>query len=97
MEKIILQIWEESILDDSPILLGASLHINEEMCNNFINEKYKNRTNKTPKKYIRKIGNHTNCLVSKTLYSEILDKGGTIFIKDHQLHNLVMFNKLIEV
>lgn len=97
MEKVILQIWEESNLGTEPILIGASVHLNEEICNKYIEEKYKSRTNKIPKTYVRKIGKYTTCLISNMLYNEVLSKGGTLFIKDHQLHNLVMFNKLIEI
>jgi len=97
MEKVVIQIWEESSIDNPPMLIGASIHLNEEICENYILDKYKNRTNKTPKTYIRKTGGFTNCLISKTLYNDLISKDGTMFIKDHQLHNLVMFNKLIEI
>lgn len=98
MEKVILQIWEESTLTEDSIIIGASIHLNEEICNLYIEGKYKNRTDKViPNKYVRRVGKYTECIISITLYNDVLSKGGTLYIKDHQLHNLVMFNKLTEL
>lgn len=97
MEIAYIQIWEESSENSDPITIGASIHINEENCINYIESKYKKRPKKVPKKYIYKLGNYTKCMISKTLYEQVKIENGFTFIKDYQLYNLVIFNKIVEI
>jgi hypothetical protein len=97
MEIAYIQIWQEYTKDEDPIIIGASLHKNEESCINYIESKYKTRNTKSvPKKYISILGKYTKCMVTKHMFYEIEHKD-FVFVRDHQLYNLVMFNKLIEL
>ncbi len=97
MEVAYIQIWQEYTLDKDPMIIGASFHKTEQNCIDYIESKYKDRKSKPiPKKYTAVLGKYTKCMITKYMSSEIEDKN-IVFIKDHQLYNLVMFNKLIEI
>jgi hypothetical protein len=98
MEVAYIQIWEEYNINTDPILIGASIHITEDNCSSYIeaNTLKIRKNKKIPDKYTYHLGRYSKCMITKTLHEQ-LKPNGYIFIKDHQLHNLVMFNKLIEI
>ena len=95
MNKVFLQIWEESSKNEiQPD--GASLHLTTDDLKIFTNLVYKNRTNDTPDSYVRKVGEFSEALISDSLYN-ILSEKKSIKLEEYEFNNLVGLNDIKNV
>jgi hypothetical protein len=95
MNKVFLQIWEESSKNEiQPD--GASLHLTTDDLKIFTNLVYKNRTNDTPDSYVRKVGEFSEALISDGLYN-ILSEKKSIKLEEYEFNNLVGLNDIKNV
>ena len=95
MNKVFLQIWEESSKNEiQPD--GASLHLTTDDLKIFTNLVYKNRTNDTPDSYVRKVGEFSEALISDGLYN-ILSEKKSIKLEEYEFNNLVALNDIKNV
>lgn len=95
MNKVFLQIWEESIKSNiQPD--GASLHLTRSDINKFISSVYKDRTNNVPESYTRVVGVPSEVVVSDSLY-DILMKQKSIKLEEYEFNNLVGLNDIKNV
>ena len=91
----ILQIWEESQLDNI-LPDGASLHIDEKSLKSFINSVYNNRKDEVPDSYSRVVGESSTVEISETIYNILLQKK-TIKLEEYEFNNLVNLNEIKNV
>lgn len=95
MNKVFLQIWEESSKNEiQPD--GASLHLKTDDLKIFTNLVYKNRTNDVPDSYIRTVGEFSEALISDSLYN-ILSEKKSIKLEEYEFNNLVGLNDIKNV
>jgi len=95
MNKVFLQIWEESSKNEiQPD--GASLHLTTDDLKIFTNLVYKNRTNNVPDSYMRKVGEFSEALISDSLYN-ILSEKKSIKLEEYEFNNLVALNDIKNV
>lgn len=94
MEKVILQLWEESSNGDiQPD--GCSLHIDNKSHNEFTSDLYLSRICKDlPESFERAIGNPIEVSVTKEIF-EILKKNQSVRIQQYEMNNLLNLNEII--
>jgi len=95
MNKVFLQIWEESsnnqIQPD-----GASIHLTQNDLFKFKSLVYENRTDNVPESYIRVVGDFSEALVSDSLYN-ILSEKKSLKLEEYEFNNLVGLNDIRNV
>ena len=74
MNKVVLQLWEESDIEKGNIVDGCSLHINIIERNKYINCVYNNIKHLIPDTYDRIIGNCVNVYVEDDIYKSICEE-----------------------
>ena len=95
MNKVVLQFWEESIRDKSPILSGCSIHLDNQEKVRFINSIYNERdVEDIPNEYERVLGDGLDAYIEDNLF-EILKKDKSLRIYQNQYSNLLNMNELI--
>jgi hypothetical protein len=95
MNKVFLQIWEESSKNEiQPD--GASLHLTTDDLKTFTNLVYKNRISDVPDSYIRTVGEFSEALISDSLYN-ILSEKKSIKLEEYEFNNLVGLNDIKNV
>jgi hypothetical protein len=94
MKSAILQIWEESMSDDKIIPDGASLHINENDRNEYVNKVYMFRGSKVPANYNRICGTQVEVSISELLYSK-LEITKSIRLEEYEFNNLIKFKEIV--
>lgn len=92
MNKVFLQIWEES-MNDNIQPDGASIHLTKSDVERFVSSIYKERTKNVPESYTRIVGDSSEVLVSDSLY-EILTKKKSIKLEEYEFNNLVGLNDI---
>lgn len=65
MNEAILQIWEESTLNDCIRQDGCSIHLNSDLRNKYINSYYLDIGDEVPENYERAIGESCYVIVNK--------------------------------
>ncbi len=90
----LLQLWQHSTRDKGSVPDGCSLHINNEDRNVFIENTFKKRNKKTPKKYIRPVGNYIEVELNENIYKILYEKG-SIKIKQNEFRNLIALEDII--
>ncbi len=95
MNRVILQIWEESDKNDGIFNDGCSVHIDEVERNTYISNVYKNReSSNIPQKYERVVGGEIEIFASDSLYDIIL-REKSIRLSEVEFNNLLKFEDLI--
>lgn len=95
MNKVILQVWEESERSCGIRPSGCSLHTSLLERDNYITEMYKDRTLKNvPKEYDRVIGIPIDVFISDTLFNEVKDKG-SLRLMESDMNNLWNMEEII--
>ena len=94
MNKVILQIWEESERGFGVRPDGCSLHINSEERNIYIKSIYDNRDSEVPTEYDRIVGDEFLAFIGDDLF-EIVNRDKSIRITEYQMNNLISMEDLI--
>lgn len=95
MNKAILQIWEESSIDNNILPIGGTLHIDTKERNNYVNKMYNDRDiNNIPNTYERISGNETEVLINDSIFNILLERK-TVVLEEYELNNLVNMNEII--
>jgi hypothetical protein len=94
MNKIILQLWEESNLNDINLSNGCSLHIDLNEKNKYIKSIYDNRDSNVPDKYDRIVGDSVSVLISDELYNNLI-KNKNLKLSESSFQNLKKFSDII--
>ena len=94
MNRVIMQLWEESERGCEIRPDGCSLHISSSDRTKYINEIYSNRgvECKVPNEYDRAIGSEIEIFVTDSLFKSI---NGTIKITECEFNNLVKMEEII--
>jgi hypothetical protein len=95
MNKIILQLWEESNAKDGFLSDGCSLHIDSIERNKYISEIYKGRdSSNVPSEYDRIVGEEVIAFVPDKIY-DLVEKDGTLKLSEPAFQNLLKFDEII--
>jgi hypothetical protein len=95
MNKVVLQLWEESTRGKEPAPCGCSIHIDESSKDIFINSIYEGRRDKpVPDTYDRIIGPSIDVFVSESLYKKISELS-SIKLEQSEFSNLINFEEII--
>ena len=95
MNRVILQIWEESDKSNGIFSDGCSIHIDEIERNTYVSNIYKNReSSEIPQKYERVVGGEIEVFVSDSIY-EIILRDKSIRLSEVEFNNLLKFEDLI--
>lgn len=95
MKKAILQIWEESLSDDNVIPDGASLHLDINLRNDYVDSLYKYRGDiHVPESYLRITGQYEEVMISEAIYNK-LEISRTIVLKENEFNNLIQFKEIV--
>lgn len=95
MNKVILQLWEESNSNHDFLSDGCSLHLNLLYRDRYVESIYKDRSEEVPDKYDRIVGESVDVFVSDNLYDMLLRDGGNIKLSEPSFHNLIKFEDII--
>ena len=95
MNKVILQLWEESNQNDGVFSNGCSIHINEDERIKFVSNIYSNReSSDIPNEYDSVVGEGIEVFVTDSIYN-LVDASKSIKISEVELQNLIKFEDLI--
>lgn len=94
MNKVSLQIWEESERGFGSRPDGCSIHIDSEARIKYIDSIYDLRGDSVPNIYDRVIGSELEAFVDDDLFKMVLDKK-SIRLIEPELNNLIKFEELI--
>lgn len=95
MNKVILQLWEESNQNDGVFSNGCSIHLNEDERLKFISNIYSNREpSDIPNEYDSVVGEGIEVFVTDSIYN-LVDVSKSIKISEVELQNLIKFEDLI--
>lgn len=95
MNKVILQLWEESNSNLGFLSDGCSLHLSLSYRDNYVKSIYKDRSEEVPDKYDRIVGESVEVFISDNLYDMLLRDGGDIKIPESSFQNLIKFEDII--
>jgi hypothetical protein len=95
MNKVILQLWEESNSKDQFLSNGCSLHLNVKEREIYVSSIYNTRDNSNiPNKYDRIIGECVEVFVEDKIFNMILE-GNSVKINESSFQNLLKFEEII--
>jgi hypothetical protein len=95
MNKAILQIWEESSIDNNILPIGGTLHIDSKERNEYVNRIYDGRdSNQIPNSYERISGSEVEALINDSIFNILLEKK-TVILEEYELNNLVNMKEII--
>jgi hypothetical protein len=96
MNKAILQIWEESSVDNNILPIGGTLHIDTKERNEYVNRIYASRdSNQVPTNYDRVTGREVEALVNDSIFNILLEKK-TVILEEYELNILVNMREIIK-
>lgn len=93
MNKVLLQLWEESSTDNSFLSDGCSLHIDLTQRNNYISTIYGDRSQNIGG-YDRIVGDFLEVFVTDKLY-EMIKEQKTVKLPESSFQNLLTFEDII--
>ena len=94
MNKVILQLWEESIKGSSSIPDGCTIHINSIEKDKYIEKIYSIRIGKEiPDHYERIVGQSIEGFVEDEVYQKLIVEKN-IRLSQNELNNLIYFEEL---
>jgi hypothetical protein len=95
MNKVLIQIWEESIREVGTRPDGCSLHIDNQERDRYISSVYEKRTDsKVPDEYDRVVGYPIDALIEDVLFKKLKSEK-TIRIEEHSLRNLIGMEEIV--
>jgi hypothetical protein len=95
MNKVILQIWEESERGFGTRPDGCSMHIDSKERENYIRSIYESRNSDEyiPKEYDRIVGEGIDAFIEDTLF-DLVQKDKSIRITQYQMNNLMGMDEI---
>lgn len=94
MNKIIIQLWEESTVNQNPISDGCSIHISIDHRNEYVDQIYNERKGKkVPQTYERIVGGVIEAFIEDNLYNRLINEKN-MRLSQIELNNLVYFEEL---
>ena len=94
MNRVILQLWQESNINGELLSDGCSLHISLSERDNYVSYIYKNRGEEVPERYDRIVGDSVEVFVSDNIYNTLLsDKN--MKVPESAFQNLLKFEDII--
>lgn len=94
MNKVFLQLWEESNTKEGFLSDGCSLHINLEERNKYVSSIYDDRDENVPNQYDRKIGDEVVVFVDDKIYN-MIESEKTVKLDEASFQNLLKFEEII--
>lgn len=95
MNKAVLQIWEQSVIDDGIRQDGCSIHLDLDLRNKYVNKFYSRRLSKSvPIKYIKAVGDPVNIYVTDQVFN-VLNTKKDIRLMQNELNNLVLLQDIM--
>ena len=94
MNKVILQLWEESERGFGTRPDGCSIHIDSDNRNNYIKSIYDSRKDEVPNIYDKIIGSELEAFIDDDLFKK-LNEEKSIRLIEPELNNLIKFEELI--
>lgn len=95
MNKVFLQLWEESNAKDGFLSDGCSLHIDLKERDNYVASIYRGRIDSSiPNQYDRIVGNWVEVYVDDKLYNMILNEK-SVKLPENAFQNLLKFEEII--
>jgi hypothetical protein len=94
MNKVILQLWEESERGFGTRPDGCSIHIDSENRNKYIKSIYEYRCDVVPDIYERIIGSELEAFIDDDLFKK-LNEEKSLRLIEPELNNLIKFEELI--
>ena len=95
MNKVILQLWEESNTKEGFLSDGCSLHLNVEERNKYISSIYSERDgNNIPNQYDRIVGEYVEVFVDDKIYYMIVSEKN-VKLNEAAFQNLLKFEEII--
>ncbi len=94
MNKVVLQLWEESERGFGTRPDGCSIHIDSDNRNNYIKSIYDSRSDKVPNTYDKIIGSELEAFIDDELFKKLNDEKSLRLIEP-ELNNLIKFEELI--
>ena len=96
MNKIILQLWEESERGWGTRPDGCSIHTDIDERKKFLNKIYQKRENdiQVPDEYDRIVGEEIEAFVDDSIYQKVIENK-TIRLSEIELNNLITFEQII--
>jgi RNA processing factor Prp31 len=95
MNKVFLQLWEESNTEEGFLSDGCSLHINLKERDKYVTSVYKGRDNSSiPNEYDRIVGDWIEVFVDDKLYNMILTDM-SVKLPENSFQNLLKFEEII--
>jgi hypothetical protein len=94
MNKVVLQLWEESNTKEGFLSDGCSLHINLEERNKYISSIYSERDDNVPNQYDRTVGDEVIVFVDDKIFNMIeIEK--SVKLNEASFQNLLKFEEII--
>ena len=95
MNKVILQLWEESNTKEEFLNDGCSLHLNVKERDIYVSSIYNNRHNSTiPNQYDRVVGQCIEVFVEDKIFNMIIEEK-SVKINEAAFQNLLKFEEII--
>lgn len=94
MNKVILQLWEESERGWGTRPDGCSIHIDLNQHKKYITESYKDRGDDVPDTYERVVGDAIEAFVDDRLLF-IIEKEKSVRLFENELNNLINMEEII--
>lgn len=94
MNKVLLQFWEESECGCVVRPDGASLHLDINSYNKYLNKIYNKRVNVIPNEYNRIIGSIIEVKVNDNIYNMISSKCN-LRLAQYELNNLIKLKEIM--
>lgn len=94
MNKVILQLWEESERGWGVRPDGCSIHIDESTRSKYVKNIYKDRTDDVPDTYERVVGEPQIVFIEDKLF-DVVKKESSVRLLEHELNNLIKFEDMI--
>lgn len=94
MNKVFLQLWEESNINQEFLSDGCSLHIDLSQRKNYIDSIYSLRGSEFSEKHDRTVGDYIEVFVTDKLY-EMIESEKSIKLPESSFQNLLKFEDII--
>jgi hypothetical protein len=94
MNKVFLQLWEESNNKEIFLSDGCSLHIDLEERNRYISSIYKDRDDNIPDQYDRIVGDEIVVFVDDKIF-DLIENEKTVKLNETSFQNLLKFEEII--
>ena len=94
MNKVILQLWEESEKDWGIRPDGCSIHLDESLRSTYVKDLYRDRGSDVPNIYERVLGEPIIAFVNDDIYA-ILETKGSIRLLEYEMNNLINLEEII--